>query len=73
MREQRKGTTLIRSGTRVKSAIVLVSGSVKETFRGDDKFEDFHLIRSVGCVLNAYDFTYKEEFDYFSYAVDYFL
>ena len=40
---------------------MLVSGSVKETFRGDDKFEDFHLIRSVGCVLNAYDFTYKED------------
>jgi len=29
LREQRKGTVLIRNGTKVKSVIVLVSGSVK--------------------------------------------
>lgn len=61
LREQRKGAVIIRAGSKVKSAIVLVSGCVKETFKEDDHREGFHLVRSVGCVLNAYDFTYKEE------------
>lgn len=45
----------------MKSAIVLVSGSAKETFKDEDNREGFHLIRSVGCVLNPYDFIYKED------------
>ena len=61
LREQKKGAVLIRSGSRVKSAIVLVSGSAKETFKDEENREGFHLIRSVGCVLNPYDFIYKED------------
>ena len=61
MRDLKKGTVLIKRGSTIKSAFVIVSGSVKELFRDSDDSIDFHLIRSVGSVLDAYDFTYKEE------------
>ena len=61
IKEHKKGAVLIKSNTRVKTAMIVVSGSVKETFKGQDEKNDFHLIRSVGSVLDAYDFTYKEE------------
>ena len=53
-----KGATLIKRESEIKFATIIISGSVKEQFKED--YGKFYLIRSVGCVLDAYDFTYKE-------------
>ena len=34
---------------------------MKESFKDVGQRFDFHLIRSVGCMVNGYDFTYQEE------------
>ena len=40
--------------------MVIVGGSVRQLFR-DENQDEFHLVRSVGCVINSYDFTFKED------------
>lgn len=52
-----KGALIIRKDSQVKTANIIISGSVREQFKDD--YGKFHLIRSVGSVLDAYDFTYK--------------
>lgn len=52
-----KGTVLIRKDSQIKFASILISGSVKEQFK--DEYGKFYLIRSLGCVIDAYDFTYR--------------
>lgn len=52
-----KGAPIIRKDSQVKTANIIISGSVREQFKDD--YGKFHLIRSVGSVLDAYDFTYK--------------
>jgi signal-transduction protein with cAMP-binding, CBS, and nucleotidyltransferase domain len=53
-----KGTILIRKDTPIKYVTIIISGSVKEQFKYENGKLDFYLIRSIGCVLDAYDFTY---------------
>lgn len=53
-----KGAPVFRKESQLKVATIVISGSVKEQFK--DEYGKFYLIRSVGSVLDAYDFTYKE-------------
>jgi signal-transduction protein with cAMP-binding, CBS, and nucleotidyltransferase domain len=53
-----KGAPLFRKDSQLKVATIIISGSVREQFK--DEYGKFYLIRSVGSVLDAYDFTYKE-------------
>jgi len=52
-----KGTIIIRRDSQIKFATIIISGSVKEQFK--EEYGKFHLIRSLGCVIDAYDFTYR--------------
>lgn len=49
-----KDTILLQKGKDIPFATIVITGSVKE------KFEDFYFMRSIGCILNPYDFTFKE-------------
>ena len=53
-----KGASLIRKDQQLKVATIIISGSVKEQYK--EEYGKFYMIRSVGSVLDAYDFTYKE-------------
>ena len=53
-----KGHLLVRKDQNMKNALILMAGSVKEQYKSGQG--QFYLIRSVGSVVNAYDFTYKE-------------
>jgi len=48
-----KGDVVIAQGARMNSCYILISGSVKESFKG------FYLMKSIGCIINPLDFTYK--------------
>ena len=49
-----KNTIIQTKGKEIKNVYFVVSGTVKETF------DDFSMIRGISCVLNPFDFVYKE-------------
>ncbi len=48
-----KGTIIITRNSTIPTAMIIITGSVRE------QFEEFYLTRSIGSILNAYDFTFK--------------
>lgn len=48
-----KGTVLLAKGSSITSAIIIISGSIRE------QFDDFYFMKSIGSVLNPFDFTFR--------------
>jgi hypothetical protein len=48
-----KGDIVITKGNTLNSCLILISGSIKE------QFKSFYIMRSIGCIVNPFDFTYK--------------
>jgi hypothetical protein len=52
-RTYEKGNVLVSKGSSIPTCIIIITGSVRE------QFDDYYLTRSIGSILNPFDFTFK--------------